>query len=150
MNDGTTNPCIPLRLLQRLSCPGLLGGLFQLDPRDMLTRDHNQPNQSTGHIYFDVLRISRPAVIVFLIIRAGSDLFNGRGGREAIFVCVCEDDIPGLDSRIRGLVSCRFFSFSFSFYRNQHALTITYRIRTLERAHEYTCIGCAHPQGLTD
>lgn len=117
MNDGTTNPCIPLRLLQRLSYPGLLGGLFQLDPRDMLTRDHNQSNQSTGHIYFDILRIGRSAAIVFLIIRAGSDLFNGGGGREAIFVCVCEDDIPGLDLRIRGPVSCHFFSFSSSFYR---------------------------------
>lgn len=86
----------------------------------MLTRDHNQSNQSTGHIYFDILRISRPAAIIFWVVRAGSDLFNGGGGREAIFVGVCEDDIPGLDSRIRA-VSCRFFFFLFLlfFYRNQ-------------------------------
>lgn len=64
----------------------------------MLPRDHHQSDQSTGHIYFDILRIGCPAV-VFWVIRAGSDLFNDGWGGVAVFVGSREDDIAGLDSR---------------------------------------------------
>lgn len=65
----------------------------------MLPGYHDQSDQSTGHICFNVLRIGCPTVSVFWVIRAGSDLLNGGGGGVAVLVGSREDDIAGLDSR---------------------------------------------------
>lgn len=143
------------RSLQRLSYLRLLWCLLQLDFRDMLTGNHHQTNQSTGHIYLDILGV---VVVVSLITGAGSNLFNGRGGRIAIFVRICEDHIPCLYWKYEGQLvffflklpdGCLVFSPVCPWSRIIFGW-LTYCIGTLERTYECARISRAHPQRLTD